>query len=116
MAIEMSQPYLLAGRWVYADVDREEAETVDLHVSIGLGSPDESPVGEELQVELHADGEQLQQIVGPEASAPLPVIETKGATAFGEYSFENPSGARPTALVVSFRGEKAVFDLGSNAR
>jgi hypothetical protein len=102
-------PAQLAGNWVLASLDDVGAQ-VRMHVSISLNSGE--PVqGSELSVAVAANGQDLTTLEAPDAASPLGTIETRGITAFAQYTFDNPDQATTLVATVTLRGEQASFDI-----
>jgi hypothetical protein len=102
-------PIQLAGNWVLASLDGG-GQQVRMHVSISLGSGE--PVqGGELSVSVTGNGQTLSALEAPDTSSPLPTVETRGLTAFAQYTFDNPDQLTQLTASVSLRGESASFDI-----
>jgi hypothetical protein len=102
-------PIQLAGNWVLASLD-DVGQHVRMHVSISLGSG-EAVQGGELGVTVTANGQTLNTLEAPDASSVLPTVETRGSTAFAQYTFDNPDQTTQLVATVTLRGESASFDI-----
>src|SRR5436309_171182 len=103
----LDQPILLGGNWVIAHLDRVEALYLQFTVSIAT-APDAPILGGELAARLSAtpihpppapgaqpsageDGHLFAPIEAPDATHALPLVQSKGATAFVRYTFAPPA-------------------------
>lgn len=109
---EPGTPALVGSNWVLPTLDDLSNAQVRLHVSIAV-APDEELTGSDVGVRLTADSTELSQTQGPDPASPLPVIESRGSTAFAQYTFDNPNNLSPSSLTVSLRGQTAEFPLGA---
>jgi len=111
---EPGTPALIGDNWVLPSVDDLSNSQVRMHVSISV-SREERLLGSDVGLRLTADSTELSQTAGPEASSPLPVFASRGATAFAQYTFDNPGNLTPSSATVSVRGQSAEFPLTGQA-
>lgn len=102
-------PQLIAGRWVSVELTVDGA-TVRVRFGINVNEVGEL-LGDALAVHVVAGEETLGELSAPQADLPLLCVSTTAAWAWGEYSFANPRGLTPTAILVTFEGQTASFDL-----
>lgn len=106
---DLDTPVGLGGRFVLVTPDDLSGGQAQFHVSIGVGS-DEELSASELEVSASAGDTSLELVDGPPDGL-LPTVQSRGVTAFAQYTFANPNEAEPVVVTVSLGGESADFDL-----
>jgi hypothetical protein len=108
----MDTPYLFNNNWVAVSLDEPPGLQVKLHVSIII-SPSDTIFGSHLVVQLLAGAKlvPLTQVEGPDGDLPLPYVQSRGMTAFAQYTFDNQKQLEPKCLIVSLNDVMELFEL-----
>lgn len=101
-------PQQIGSYWAVPTINGTANSQVAIHVSVAV-SPEDTLQGSDVTAKVMSNGTALTQLSSPDQSSPLPIVETRGMTAFAIFTFDNPQNLSVTSIVVGVCGQTATF-------
>ena len=101
----------VSGLWTAPVLESTSNQTVQMHVSIGVGAIGEL-ADEDVDAVLVAGGTQLEQVERPSGVEPISYLQLRSITAIAHFAFANPDDLVPEFVNIRVRDETVTFTLG----
>jgi hypothetical protein len=101
-------PQSIGAYWAVPTIDSTDNSQVQIQVSVAV-SPEDALQGSDVTAKAMSNDTALAQLSASDQSSALPVVQTRGMTAFAIFTFDNPQNLPITSIIVGVRDQTATF-------